>query len=318
MDFGQVKGAIDLLHFLLPRQIRGEKTVLVTLTDVTGSSSRSPGTQIAVAADGSSHGSFSGGCIEAAVVAEALDTLRVGKPRLVKFGAGSPYIDIRLPCGGGIALLFTPMPDMNQVRRAAGWLAERRPIVLTIGRDSGLEAHPASDDDVTGWRGSSFVVRHDPDLHIYVLGHGEEPLALTRIALAFAARVTVLSPDEHLLDRLTELPVTCHRLRTTSFTQHLLADRYSAIVFLFHDHDWETTLIAQALKTDAFFIGAMGSRGTHATRVARLHDAGVPQVLTARLVAPIGLIHATRDPTTLGLSILSQIVALSVEQPGRR
>ena len=318
VEFEQMKGAIGLLDFLLASQGRGQETVLVTLTDVTGSSSRAPGTHMAVAADGSSCGSFSGGCIEAAVVAEALDVLRAGKPRSVQFGAGSPYIDIRLPCGGGIALLFTPRPNAHELSRASDWLSDRQPVALTLSLDDELVARLATDEDVTGWRNSTFVVRHDPDLHIHILGHGEEPLALAQVALAYGAGISIYSADEDLLDRLKQLPVESFRLHTTSRTAPLGADPYSAIVFLFHDHDWETELIAQSLATPAFFIGAMGSRRTHAARLARLGEAGVPDDLAARLVAPIGLIHATRDPATLALSILSHIVAMALDTARRR
>ncbi|NRD91029.1 hypothetical protein C8024_18600 [Sphingopyxis sp. BSNA05] len=92
-----------------------QKIVLITLTAVTGASTRNPGAHMAVAEDGSSTGSFSGGCVEAAVVAEALDVINAGKPREIRFGADSPYLDIRLPCGGGIDLLFTPVADRGIV-----------------------------------------------------------------------------------------------------------------------------------------------------------------------------------------------------------
>ena len=72
---------------------------------------RNPGTMMGVAQDGSFEGSLSGGCIENAVVAEALDTLKAGAPRVVRFGAGSPYLDITLPCGGGLDLLLAPLGD---------------------------------------------------------------------------------------------------------------------------------------------------------------------------------------------------------------
>ena len=97
-----------IFRFLDDRAKASQKTVLITLVAVTGASTRNPGTHMAVAEDGSSTGSFSGGCIESAVVAEALDVISSGKPREIRFGTGSPYLDIRLPCGGGIDLLSDP------------------------------------------------------------------------------------------------------------------------------------------------------------------------------------------------------------------
>jgi xanthine dehydrogenase accessory factor len=77
---------------------------------------------------------------------------------------------------------------------------------------------------------------------------------------------------------------------------------------LFHDHDWEIELLAQALTLRTFFIGAMGSRETHERRLAELRQNGVPDELSRRIVAPVGMIRSARDPDTLALSILSQVV----------
>ena len=90
---------------------QGQRVALVTLVGIEGSTSRGLGSQMAVAEDGRFAGSFSGGCIEDAIVAEARDVLAARTGRTVRYGAGSPYIDVRLPCGGGIDLCFTPDPD---------------------------------------------------------------------------------------------------------------------------------------------------------------------------------------------------------------
>src|SRR5690349_14277087 len=102
---------LEILRFMAEAGRRGQHAALVTITGLTGSSSRPVGTLMGVAEDGRFAGSFSGGCIEAAVVAEAMEAIRDGRPRQVRYGAGSPYIDIRLPCGGGVDLLFLPMCD---------------------------------------------------------------------------------------------------------------------------------------------------------------------------------------------------------------
>src|SRR3546814_8839304 len=92
----------DILRFIRDRTDGGEATVLVTLTGIEGSSPRALGAQMAVTTSGEYVGSFSGGCIDGAVVAEALETLAARQSRQVRYGIGSPYFDIRLPCGGGI------------------------------------------------------------------------------------------------------------------------------------------------------------------------------------------------------------------------
>ena len=97
-----------VFQFLNDCLTKGETAVLVTVIAVEGSSMRGPGTHMGVAVDGSFVGSLSGGCIENAVVAEALEALQAGEARTVRFGSGSRYIDIKLPCGGGLDIHFLP------------------------------------------------------------------------------------------------------------------------------------------------------------------------------------------------------------------
>ena len=100
-----------IFAFLKDRIAAGQACALVTVLAVEGSAMRNPGTHMAVSEDGSFAGSLSGGCIENAVVAEACAALTQRQPRIVRFGAGSPYLDIRLPCGGGLDIHFQPLAD---------------------------------------------------------------------------------------------------------------------------------------------------------------------------------------------------------------
>nr|WP_243395625.1 XdhC family protein [Sphingomonas oleivorans] len=293
----------------MDRSQHGERTALVTITDVIGSSSRSPGTHMAVSETGVYRGSISGGCVEAAVVGEAKRVIENGQTELLRLGAGSRFIDIRLPCGGGLDLLITPEPSPAALDQALGGLKQRTPIRLALGRDGLLAVSPASDDRPAGWDGDHFVVRHDPELRIVILGHGAETEALAALACRYGADVVILSPDETIVESVDRLGAQSWLLKTPARSPHLRSDKDTAVVTLFHDHDWESELLEQALEQDAFFIGAMGSRRTHALRLAALTERGVPPSSLARITGPIGLIPATRDPDTLALSTLSQIVA---------
>ena len=301
-----MKGARDIFAFLADATRRGERGALVTLTDVTGSSSRAPGTHMAVTETGAWRGSFSGGCVEAAVIGEAKRIIADGRAECVRFGAGSRYIDIRLPCGGGVDLLFSPNPDAAALEVATRELDSRQSFALRLGSDGTIAP---IDDAPAGWDGDAYIVRHDPDLRLLIVGHGAETLALTRQALSYGARVDLLSPDAAIVAEARATGADVWQLTSPARSPRLVADPHSAIIFLFHDHDWEGELLAQALESDAFFIGAMGSRRTHAARLTDLARRGVPAADITRLVGPVGLIPATRDPDTLALSVLSQVVA---------
>lgn len=295
----------DILGFALARIDEGVGAVIVTLTGIEGSSPRAIGAQMAVAADGRHLGSFSGGCIEAAVIAEAIAALADSRPRLVRFGAGSPYLDIRLPCGGGIDLLFNPVAERGAIeallarhtRRQAAGLRFSLAGIETVG-----DAPPA-----TGWRGDDFHVAYAPALHIVALGQGEELTAFARLAAAYGAGITAMSPDATSLAALAADGFDTALLHTRTRLPSLASDRWAAILFLFHDRDWEEYLLPHALAAPAFYVGAIGSQRTQQRRLAALEEAGVPAAHRERLRTTVGLIPATRDPATLALSALAQI-----------
>ncbi len=303
-----MKQALAILYFLRDCAEHDEPAALVTLTDVTGSSARAPGEHMVVAKSGRSIGSFSGGCVEAAVIAEAREVLAEGRARHVRYGDGSRYIDIRLPCGGGIDLLFTPAPDRRQIDCAIAVLERREPLTLRLILDGDLTAARSDEDDRTLWRDTAFIVRHDPVPRLIVMGHGAEPVAMLDIARAYGADVMLLSPQGSLVEVAREKGMSAHLLRLVGRADGLAIDPWTAVVTLFHDHDWETPLLLQVLEQRPFFVGAMGSLRTHLERQRRLREAGAIPGDIVRVVGPVGLIKATRDPQTRALSIMAQVV----------
>ncbi len=275
-------GPVDALRLIDQGAREGVPGVLVTLVGIEGAASRAIGTQMAVLADGRQVGSFSGGCVERAIAAEALEVLAGGHARTVRYGLGSAYIDVRLPCGGGIDLLFTPQPDAALVAEALARLAARQPATLQLG---------------------SRVQRYAPALRLIALGHGEDLLALVRLARAFGVDVAAYAPQEPGNPGEGIVPLAS-RLRLP----HIDSDPWSAIVFAFHDRDWEEFLLPQALALPAFYYGAVGSQRTHKARLDRLRDQQVPAAQIDRLRGAIGLIPGTRNPATLALSILAELV----------
>jgi xanthine dehydrogenase accessory factor len=273
---------VDALRLIERGQFEGVPGVLITLVAIEGSSSRAIGTQMAVLADGRQVGSFSGGCIERAIAAEALDVLASSIPRTVRYGSGSPYIDVRLPCGGGIDLLFTPRPDPVAICAVLALLDARQPARLALG---------------------DHIQHYAPGLRLVALGHGEDLTALVRLARAYGVDVAAWTP---LADGLADIGI--NPLVTRTHLPAIASDRWTAIVFVFHDHDWEELLLPQALALPAFYYGAVGSQRTHRARIERLRAAGVPADRIDALRGSIGLIPGTRDPATLALSILAELV----------
>ena len=299
-----------IFSFLNSKSEAGQKTVLVTLIAVTGASTRNPGAHMAVADDGSFSGSFSGGCVEVAVVSEALDVISSGKPREIRFGAGSPYLDIRLPCGGSIDLLFTPIMDDRIVGKIFDRIKNREPLTIILDSESvdvRCEAQ-TSNKVAVGREGRQILVHHIPAARIIILGHGPSVESLVRLCTSYGIDCAVLSPDPVVVEQVQGLTTSASLLKTPEANAALDPDPWTACIFYFHDHDWEAHLMKQALSSSAFYVGAMGSRKTHAVRQEHLDAIGVSKEQQARMAAPIGLIPSTRDPATLALSTLAEVV----------
>ncbi len=293
--------------FLSDRQREGRACALVTVMAVEGSSIRNPGTHMAVCEDGDFAGSLSGGCIENAVVTEAQEALREGKPRVVRFGAGSRYIDITLPCGGGIDVHFQPLASQEFAEQCNTAIAARKPFTVQIGGGevAYLDGWQELKADVASGIGT---FGHWPQPRLCIIGHGASVEALAKLAGAMEIGSGVLSPDADICERLTTLGPPAQLLTRTSDTHLLSSDPWTAFVFLFHDHDWEVKLLARALELPHFYCGAMGSRKAHSARSEALLASGVPADAVASINAPLGLFHSSRDPETLALSALSEIV----------
>jgi xanthine dehydrogenase accessory factor len=294
----------DILRFALDYSDGG--AVLVTLVGITASSPRAFGAQMAVAADGSSLGSFSGGCIEAAIVGEALSVLAAGESRLVRFGAGSPYIDIRLPCGGGIDLLFTPRPDRRMLADILGRLETREPAMMRIAATNIAAAEPG--DAPTGWSGDVFHVGFVPRLRIVAMGHGDALLATARLAHFYGAETHAFSPSPENVALLRADGIEATLLEGLARTPELECDDWTAFAFVFHDHEWEETLLPWALRGPHFSVAAIGGRPSRTSRRSMLLREGFTEAVANQFDGPAGLIPATRDPAALALSIVSEII----------
>ena len=260
-----------------------------------------------VAEDGSFAGSLSGGCIENAVVSEALSALKEGRPRIVRFGAGSPYIDIKLPCGGGLDVHFAPLIDNDVAAACLETMRGRTPFSIRVGRDGA--------EHISEWRAPAFdpqtgegVFGHWPAPGLQIIGHGAGVEALARLGRVMGCWTSVLTPDDRLIIQLAEERINAEKLERAAQTHLITSDPWTAFVFLFHDHDWETELMVRALDLPHFYIGAMGGRKAHAVRTEALLARGISQEQIASIRAPIGVFHSSRDPQTLALSTLAEVI----------
>lgn len=279
---------LDILRFAIT-SFRQGGTALATLVDIQGGAARALGSQVAVAADGSFCGYVSGGCVENAVAGEALIAIKCVRDRMVTYGNGSPFFDIVLPCGGGITIAIHVLREIETLQRAVSAVQLRQACAIsysptreTIGyKEATLKS---------SWEDGNFVTIYRPRTRTVVCGQSAEALAVSKIADA-AGHEVILSTDRDL-----------SRLR------HVI-DPYTAVILLYHDPDAEERSLEYALRSGAFYIGALGSTRTHRRRIDRLKKAGFTEDHIKRIKAPIGIFGPTKESMSLALSVVADVAA---------
>lgn len=255
-------------------------------------------------------GTLSSGCIEADISLHAVQVRQDGSPRMLRYGRGSPFMDIQLPCGGGLDILLLPRPDRAALGAVAGNRAARTPCTLEINVETG--AMRVTDLGETGRDGPVLRVRFEPELRFLVFGKGPEANTFAALVQSAGYPNLLLSPDAETLDTGRQMGCETRHLVSQSFPDGLFVDDRTAIVLFFHDHDWEPPILQGALETPAFYIGAQGSQRARDARMLALEGMGVGDTARARLHGPVGLIPSARDAGTLAVSVLAEVLATAM------
>lgn len=272
--------------------------VLAVITGVDGTGWRRPGAMMCLWRDGRMAGQLTGGCVEADLALHAGAALDKSRPVTLRYGVGSPFFDIRLPCGGGLDITLFPVGDTAPLQDMACLGLGRVAAGLRFRSDGAIGLDLTAQ---TGWHGSDFVVARRPEILFLVFGQGDEARIFARVARSAGypvLRAGQSGPagaggDDDIL---------------------LLADARTAVLTFRHDHTADVAIIDAALRGPASYVGALGSRRVAAQRMMSLQQAGIDRDRLARLHAPVGLVPSTRDPRALALSVLAQIVALDLAQ----
>lgn len=296
----------------------GKGAALATVVQTWGSAPRRVGAMLAVSGAGEIEGSVSGGCVEGAVVAEALDAIDSRAPRLLEYGVSDgDAFAVGLACGGTIRVLVQPIGTALPEDVLAALVtarAARQPVALICPPNGTprleTEGHAVRFRmDRSGFEedGETFVAIHNPPLRLILVGAvhiaqalvpmarvvGYDPLLIDpRQAFAAAARF----PGETILDDWPDDAV-----------RSLGLDARTALVLLTHDPKLDDPALAEGLRADVFYIGALGSTRTHARRLERMREAGFSDADLARIHGPIGLDIGAAGPAEIALSILAQM-----------
>ncbi len=298
---------MDVLRAALSMGEDQTGVALAVVVGTHGGAVRNTGALMAVASDGRYAGYLSGGCIDADIVARAQDVIAQGQGSQVRYGAGSDKLDITLPCGGAIEVLICAHPDRLVLAETVQQLDGRRAASIGFSGEGGLSVGDSTINQA-GWRRETFLAAYTPKMALRVAGRGAEVIAMARLSAGMGMACKVQTPDDLCIEAARLAGVsTVERLLTPQVLPLNSDDPWTAFVLMFHDTDWETSLLADALSGQAFFVGAVGSRRTQARRQSALADLGLSADLIDRIRGPIGLAPAMRDATMLSVSAMAEI-----------
>ncbi|WP_348656055.1 XdhC family protein [uncultured Sulfitobacter sp.] len=299
----------------------GRGAALATVVETWGSAPRRVGAQLAIAADGEMQGSVSGGCVEGAVVVEALEAIEDGAPRLLEYGVSDgDAFAVGLACGGKIRVLVEPvgekaMPfdvlgDLVRARAARQPVAYQVPLSGGVGRlvTGGYADRFRMDRSGVEEDGDTFVAIHNPPLRLVIVGAVHIAQALVPMAQVAGFDAVVIDPREAFGSQARFPDAQVINDWPDAAMDTVGVDTRSAVVLLTHDPKLDDPALHVALRSDAFYIGALGSKRTHASRVARLEEAGFTAADIARINGPVGLDIGAASPPEIAVSILSQMI----------
>ena len=310
---------MDNVDLTVLRQVQqwheaGHGVVLGTITRTWGSAPRPPGSSVAIRDDGLVAGSVSGGCIEDDLVTRAkAGALTSGRPEVVRYGIDADTAHrFGLPCGGTIELVMEPVQTATRLPELLDALGAgrrvRRVMTLATGAvtlEDSLGSEELSLDELT------LVTTHGPRWRMVLIGAGQLTQYLADMARALDYELFVCDPREEYATGFKLPGATLLRDMPDDVMRNLRPDAHTAVIALTHDPKLDDLALMEALDSDAFYVGAIGSRINQAKRRERLAEHfGLTASQLDRLHGPVGLKNGARTPPEIAVSILAELTAV--------
>lgn len=296
----------------------GEAVVLVTVARTWGSSPRPPGSLMAINGRGETVGSVSGGCIED----DLIDRIREGgieaacaarKPALQRYGISADEAHrFGLPCGGTMELVLEPVGEHSRLEELLAACAQRRSVERTLDLATGrVTLADGRRDGVPTLDANHLTTWFGPQFRLIVIGAGDLSRFLCEIALGLGFELIVCDPriERHAAWSLPGVDIS--REMPDDLILRVRPDARTAVIALTHDPTLDDLALIDALQSDAFYVGAIGSRRNTAARRERLGTHfGLSAAELAALHGPAGLYIGSKTPAEIALSIMAEVVAV--------
>ena len=291
---------------------QGHKVWLVTVIETWGSAPRPPGALLCLRGDGLVVGSVSGGCVEDDLIDRVRHGERVDKPSLITYGVSKEEAArFGLPCGGNLRLVQEPLTRVDWIDEVLARTARHELVARTLSLDTGVvSVQAASRGEKFEFDGSTLRALFGPRWRLLIIGAGQLSRVLASMALALDFEVICCDPREEY--NLTwDVPGSSFsKAMPDDLVLELQLDPHSAVVAVTHDPKLDDMVLLEALKSPAFYVGALGSRLNTAVRKQRLALFDLSPAEIERLHGPIGLDLGSKTPAEIAVSIIGEIVAV--------
>lgn len=291
----------------------GYRVVLATVTRTWGSSPRPVGAMLALREDGLVRGSVSGGCIEDDLVHRMTHReLALATPRRMSYGVGADEArQFGLPCGGTLELVLEPLNDVGWITQVLEQCAAGHRVARELNLGTGhIHVRAAGQDEVLALSEGMLTTVHGPRYRLLIIGAGDMSAFLAQIAIKLDYDVTICDPRVEYTEGLDPQGVTVVHTMPDDTVVAMKPDSHTAIVTLTHDPKLDDLALMEALKSEAFYIGAIGSHRNNASRRDRLLLFDVSREQLQRLRGPVGLHIGSKTPFEIAISIAAELTAV--------
>jgi xanthine dehydrogenase accessory factor len=305
---------VEVLRSAVDWQGRGHRVTLGTVVRTWGSAPRPPGSLMVIRDDGQVAGSLSGGCIEDDLIARvARGEIGAHLPTVTTYGATAEEAQrFGLPCGGSVQVVLEPLSARSQLRELLSAIEGQRLVARRLDLRTGVvQLADATDGDTLRFDGAVLSTVHGPRLRLLIIGGGQLSRYLAAMAVMLDYRVTVCEPRPEYHEGWQAMEgVTLSRSMPDDLVLAMNLDANSAVVALTHDPKLDDLALMEALRTPAFYVGALGSRRNSDARRERLLQFEVSREESARLRGPVGLRLGGLTPPEIAMSIAAEMTAL--------
>jgi xanthine dehydrogenase accessory factor len=291
----------------------GHRVTLGTIVKTWGSAPRPVGAMVAIRDDGQVSGSVSGGCVEDDLIDKVKSgSVAADKPQLITYGVTNEEATRwGLPCGGTLQVVLEPVTQASAIESLLESIGSQQLVLRRLDMESGRSTFQAGHgQDALEFDGKVLSAVYGPRWRLVLIGGGQLTRYLAEMAKMLDYHVTVVDPRSEYADGWDVAGVGLERDMPDDVIARMNLDGHSAVVALTHDPKLDDLALLEALKSAAFYVGAIGSKKNNDARRERLRGFDLSEQEIARLRGPVGLYIGSKTPPEIAIAILAEMTAV--------